>query len=126
MSGPDAAAWLLTAAERGNPATAIDAARTGGRAWTAGNLVRVHVDGAAYFAGDPTGHGVVGPHDGPRTRRWNFGLTQTLCVIITNRPPRRQRHGSEVVCDDDHQRSMRPEPVVRGELSGPPLVASAV
>jgi hypothetical protein len=51
MSGPDAAAaWLLTTAERGNPATAIDAARTGGRAWTAGNLVRAHVDGAAYFA----------------------------------------------------------------------------
>lgn len=51
MSGPDAAAaWLLTAAERGNLATTIDAARAGGRAWTVGNLVRVHVDGAAYFA----------------------------------------------------------------------------
>jgi phosphatidylserine/phosphatidylglycerophosphate/cardiolipin synthase-like enzyme len=44
------AAWLLTAAERGNPVSAIDAGRDGGRAWTVGNLVRVHVDGAAYFA----------------------------------------------------------------------------
>jgi len=50
-SGPDvAAAWLLTAEERDNPATTIDAAHADGRAWTDGNLVRVHVDGAAYFA----------------------------------------------------------------------------
>jgi hypothetical protein len=50
MSWPHAAAaWLLTAAERGNPATTIDAAHAGGRAWTVGNWVRVHVDGAAYF-----------------------------------------------------------------------------
>jgi hypothetical protein len=44
------AAWLLTADERGNPATAIDAEHGDGRAWTAGNHVSVHVDGAAYFA----------------------------------------------------------------------------
>jgi hypothetical protein len=51
MSGPDAAAaWLLTAAERGNPATTIDAARADGLAWTVGNLVEVHIDGEAYFA----------------------------------------------------------------------------
>jgi phosphatidylserine/phosphatidylglycerophosphate/cardiolipin synthase-like enzyme len=50
-AAPDIAAdWLLSVAERGNPATAIDAGRDGGRAWTVGNLVRVHVDGAAYFA----------------------------------------------------------------------------
>lgn len=42
------AAWFLTADERGNPATRLDARR--GRAWTDGNAVRVHVDGAAYFA----------------------------------------------------------------------------
>ncbi len=48
---PDVAAeWLLTAHERGNPATEIDAARQDGRAWKNGNLVGVHVDGAAYFA----------------------------------------------------------------------------
>jgi hypothetical protein len=48
---PDAAVdWLLTADERGNPATAIDAGHGGGRAWTVGNRVTVHVDGAAYFA----------------------------------------------------------------------------
>ena len=45
-----AAAWLLTADERGNPATAIDAEHGDGRVWTAGNHVTVHVDGAAYFA----------------------------------------------------------------------------
>jgi phosphatidylserine/phosphatidylglycerophosphate/cardiolipin synthase-like enzyme len=44
-----AAAWLLTADERGNPATAIDFERGDGQAWTAGNHVTVHVDGAAYF-----------------------------------------------------------------------------
>jgi phosphatidylserine/phosphatidylglycerophosphate/cardiolipin synthase-like enzyme len=48
---PDAAVdWLLTADERGNPATAIDAKHADRLAWTAGNLVTVHVDGAAYFA----------------------------------------------------------------------------
>ena len=45
-----AEAWLLTPAERGNPATAIDGEHADGRAWTAGNRVTVHVDGAAYFA----------------------------------------------------------------------------
>ncbi|HEX6678859.1 MAG TPA: hypothetical protein VF486_28050 [Actinomycetes bacterium] len=43
--------WLLSAAERGNPATAIDAGHDGGRAWTVGNLVQVHVDGAATSSG---------------------------------------------------------------------------
>ena len=43
------AAWLLTADERGNPATAIDLERGDGSAWTTGNRVTVHVDGAAYF-----------------------------------------------------------------------------
>ncbi len=51
VSAPDVATeWLLTADERGNPATEIDAARQDGRAWTDGNQVGVHVDGAAYFA----------------------------------------------------------------------------
>jgi phosphatidylserine/phosphatidylglycerophosphate/cardiolipin synthase-like enzyme len=49
-SCPDAAAvWLLTADERGNPATAIDTEHGDGQAWTAWNRVTVHVDGAAYF-----------------------------------------------------------------------------
>jgi phosphatidylserine/phosphatidylglycerophosphate/cardiolipin synthase-like enzyme len=49
-SCPDAAAvWLLTADERGNPATTIDAEHGDGQAWTAWNRVTVHVDGAAYF-----------------------------------------------------------------------------
>ena len=51
IAAPDVTAdWLLSSAERGNPATTIDAARAGGRAWTIGNHVTVHVDGAAYFA----------------------------------------------------------------------------
>ncbi len=45
----DPADWFLTAAERGNPATAIDRRRHGGLGWTAGNEVVVHIDGAAYF-----------------------------------------------------------------------------
>jgi len=43
-------AWLLAPAERGNAATAIDSEHADGRAWTVGNQVTVHVDGAAYFA----------------------------------------------------------------------------
>ena len=50
MDSPDGvAAWLLTADERGNPATAIDLERGDRQAWSAGNRVSVHVDGAAYF-----------------------------------------------------------------------------
>ena len=41
--------WFLTAAERGNPATGLDA-RRGGIAWSAGNEVRPLIHGAAYFA----------------------------------------------------------------------------
>jgi phosphatidylserine/phosphatidylglycerophosphate/cardiolipin synthase-like enzyme len=44
-----ARAWLLTADERGNPATAIDLEHGDQLAWTVGNQVTVHVDGAAYF-----------------------------------------------------------------------------
>ena len=44
-----AAEWLLTAGERGNLATA-STPHESGLALTVGNLVRVHVDGAAYFA----------------------------------------------------------------------------
>jgi hypothetical protein len=49
-SADAAAAWFLTADERGNPATAIDAEHGDGQAWTAGNRVTVHVDGVAYLA----------------------------------------------------------------------------
>jgi len=41
--------WFLTAQERGNPATGIDRRRTDGPAWTAGNHVEVHINGADYF-----------------------------------------------------------------------------
>jgi phosphatidylserine/phosphatidylglycerophosphate/cardiolipin synthase-like enzyme len=41
--------WFLTVPERGNAATAIDARRRDGRAWTEGNQVEMLVDGVAYF-----------------------------------------------------------------------------
>jgi phosphatidylserine/phosphatidylglycerophosphate/cardiolipin synthase-like enzyme len=42
--------WFLTAAERGNPATRLDARHSGTAAWSAGNEVRPLIHGAAYFA----------------------------------------------------------------------------
>ena len=42
--------WLLTPAERGNPATRLDTRHPDGAAWSRGNLVRPLVDGATYFA----------------------------------------------------------------------------
>ena len=42
--------WLLTALERGNPATLIDARHGDGQAWSDGNLVRPLVHGRGYFA----------------------------------------------------------------------------
>ena len=57
MTEPDVTAdWLLSAAERDNPASAIDGGRDGGRPWTVGNRVQVHADGAAYFADGGTQH----------------------------------------------------------------------
>jgi phosphatidylserine/phosphatidylglycerophosphate/cardiolipin synthase-like enzyme len=43
-----AAAWFLTAHERGNPDTVLDS-RHGPRGWTTGNLVTPLVHGATYF-----------------------------------------------------------------------------
>jgi phosphatidylserine/phosphatidylglycerophosphate/cardiolipin synthase-like enzyme len=43
-------AWLLTARERGNPATRLDAGHADGAAWSDGNLVRPLIHGAVYFA----------------------------------------------------------------------------
>jgi phosphatidylserine/phosphatidylglycerophosphate/cardiolipin synthase-like enzyme len=41
--------WLLTAGERGNPATRLDSRHPGGAAWTEGNHVRPLIHGATYF-----------------------------------------------------------------------------
>ena len=46
-SSPDR--WLLTHAERGNPATDVDRRHPGGQAWSRGNLVRPLIDGRQYF-----------------------------------------------------------------------------
>ncbi len=46
MSATD---WLLTATERGNPATGLDRRHPDGRPWTEGNEVRALVHGASYF-----------------------------------------------------------------------------
>src|SRR5439155_26184415 len=40
--------WFLAAAERGNPATRLDARHSGTAAWSAGNEVRPLIHGAAY------------------------------------------------------------------------------
>lgn len=45
----DRADWLLTAAERGNPDTSVDAHHPDGRAWSTGNAVTPLVHGATYF-----------------------------------------------------------------------------
>ncbi|MFF3327539.1 phospholipase D family protein [Streptomyces sp. NPDC002889] len=42
--------WLLTASERGNPATRLDRRRPDGTAWSVGNEARPLVHGATYFA----------------------------------------------------------------------------
>ena len=42
--------WFLTIPERGNPSTRIDRRSGGVGAWTEGNAVVAHVDGADYFA----------------------------------------------------------------------------
>src|ERR1022692_3144163 len=47
---PEPSTWLLTARERGNPATSLDDRHAGGEAWSTGNEVRPLVHGAAYFA----------------------------------------------------------------------------
>jgi phosphatidylserine/phosphatidylglycerophosphate/cardiolipin synthase-like enzyme len=46
---PEFGDWFLTAAERGNAATALDERHAGGLAWSVGNQVRPLVHGAAYF-----------------------------------------------------------------------------
>jgi phosphatidylserine/phosphatidylglycerophosphate/cardiolipin synthase-like enzyme len=73
-----AAEWLLTAQERGNPATAIDAAREDGRAWTVGNLVGVHVDGASYFARLHELLSGLGPGDWVYLTDWRIDATRRL------------------------------------------------
>jgi phosphatidylserine/phosphatidylglycerophosphate/cardiolipin synthase-like enzyme len=74
----DAAQWLLTADERGNPATTIDAEHQDGRAWTVGNLVRVHVDGAAYFARLHELLSALGPGDWVYLTDWRIDATRQL------------------------------------------------
>ncbi|MDQ6649457.1 MAG: phospholipase D-like domain-containing protein [Actinomycetota bacterium] len=48
--GGSAAAWFLTAAERRNSATRLDARHPAAGAWTTGNLATPLVHGATYFA----------------------------------------------------------------------------
>src|SRR5438132_2576747 len=48
MSGPSG--WFLTAGERGNPSTRIDADRESRSAWTGGNHVEPLIHGAVYFS----------------------------------------------------------------------------
>ncbi len=45
----DPSSWLLTKAERANPATLLDDQHPGDRAWSEGNLVKPLIHGAVYF-----------------------------------------------------------------------------
>ena len=47
---PRPADWLLSKAERGNPATRLDQHHPGDEAWSEGNSVRALVHGSTYFA----------------------------------------------------------------------------
>jgi phosphatidylserine/phosphatidylglycerophosphate/cardiolipin synthase-like enzyme len=49
LGGVDPSDWLLTASERDNPDTALDAHHDGDQAWSTGNLVTPLVHGATYF-----------------------------------------------------------------------------
>ena len=46
----EAGSWFLSGAERGNPATAVQAGGAGSPSWSEGNLVRPLIHGASYFA----------------------------------------------------------------------------
>jgi phosphatidylserine/phosphatidylglycerophosphate/cardiolipin synthase-like enzyme len=70
--------WLLTADERGNPATAIDAEHGDGHAWTAGNHVTVHVDGTAYFTRLHELLSGLGPGDWIYLTDWRIDATREL------------------------------------------------
>jgi len=54
--------WFLTAAERGNPATRLDARRGDGLAWSRGNLVRPLRRPAAVAADTGVGTGALPVH----------------------------------------------------------------
>src|SRR3954471_7189049 len=49
-TAPGPADWFLSRSERGNPASDLDRKPPESEAWTSGNTVTVHVDGASYFA----------------------------------------------------------------------------
>jgi len=78
MAAADHADWLLTARERGNLATTIDAERGDGQAWTVGNRVSVHVDGAAYFARLHQLLGTLGAGDWVYLTDWRIDATRQL------------------------------------------------
>jgi len=62
--------WFLTSEERGNPATSIDRQRGDDAAWTEGNDVTVHVDGASYFRRLREVLQELGPRDGVELLDW--------------------------------------------------------
>jgi phosphatidylserine/phosphatidylglycerophosphate/cardiolipin synthase-like enzyme len=74
----EVADWLLSAAERGNPGTAIDAGHPGGLAWTMGNHVHVHVDGVSYFARLYELLSALGPGDWVYLTDWRIDATRQL------------------------------------------------
>ena len=79
--------WLLTADERGNPATTIDLERGDGQAWTAGNRVTVHVDGTAYFGRLHELLAGLGAGDWVYLTDWRIDATRRLTGPGTRGPP---------------------------------------
>ncbi len=70
--------WLLTAAERGNPHTRIDARHRDGEAWSAGNTLRPLVHGRPYFAELHERISELGPDDRLYFADWRGDPDQQL------------------------------------------------
>jgi phosphatidylserine/phosphatidylglycerophosphate/cardiolipin synthase-like enzyme len=62
--------WFLTAKERGNPMTDIDAHNSGVAAWTEGNHVAFLIDGVSYFTRLAQAISNLEPHDEVRFTDW--------------------------------------------------------
>jgi phosphatidylserine/phosphatidylglycerophosphate/cardiolipin synthase-like enzyme len=70
--------WFLTAHERGNPATEIDSQRLEGVAWTEGNHVSFHIDGATYFTRLAEAVSSLEPHDEIRFTDWRGDASERI------------------------------------------------
>lgn len=106
-TGPviDEASWLLTRSERGNPDTRLDEGPTEAEdpetAWTTGNRVHAHVDGAAYLSALHRVLEATGPGDLVLFTDWmgdaDLRLTGEPGSEVVEVLGRAERRGAEVV-----------------------------